>query len=218
MTRIGFTVADVTRLRALFNAVGQGHVFTFWESLTTEQQQILCSQLADLDILRVNQIYNTAVETATDSIFAQAASVYPLPAIVCDSVLAADSPSIQEWRELGLKLIAEGKFAIILMAGCKGTGLGSSGPKGCYDINSPSGKALFKFQAERIIEMQELARRSRQNVYITWYILTSSRTHGAIYSFFENNNFFGLEKEYVLFFEQGKSFVWNLCRCWSMAE
>jgi UDP-N-acetylglucosamine/UDP-N-acetylgalactosamine diphosphorylase len=208
MTQTGLTAADITRLRASFEAAGQGHVFAFWDSLTTEQQQELYSQLNDLDIFRVNQIYNTAVKSAADSTSTQASNVHSLPAGVCDSVLTADTSSLQEWRELGLKLISEGKVAVILMAGCKGTRLGSSGPRGCYDIDSPSGKILFHLQAERIAKLQELARTSnnvQQNVIIAWYILTSGRTHGPIYSFFESNNFFGLDKENVLFYEQGKS-------------
>lgn len=84
--------------------------------------------------------------------------------------------------------------------------MGSSAPKGCYDINLPSGKTLFQLQAERIIKLQELARAShnvQQDVIIPWYIMTSGPTHGPTFSFFESNNFFGLSKENVFFFEQG---------------
>ncbi|KAJ2959906.1 hypothetical protein NQZ79_g4718 [Umbelopsis isabellina] len=206
MTQTIFTEADVTSLRASFDAAGQGHVFTFWDTLTSEQQQALYSQLVELDVARVNQIYDTAVKSVAASASTQAATVEQLPAEVCESVLTADQSKIQEWRDLGLKLIAEGKVAVILMAGGQGTRLGSSAPKGCYDINLPSGKTLFQLQAERIIKLQELARAShnvQQEVIIPWYIMTSGPTNGPTYSFFEKNNFFGLSKENVFFFEQG---------------
>jgi UDP-N-acetylglucosamine/UDP-N-acetylgalactosamine diphosphorylase len=211
MTQTIFTEADVASLKASFDAAGQGHVFTFWDSLTSKQQQELYSQLVDLNVSRVIHIYDTAVNSLAASTSTQTATVEPLPANICESVLTADNSKIQEWRALGLKLIAEGKVAVILMAGGQGTRLGSSGPKGCYDINLPSGKTLFQLQAERIIKLQELARAShnvKQNVSIPWYIMTSGRTHGPTYSYFENNNFFGLNKENVFFFEQGKPFAW----------
>ncbi|KAI8577577.1 hypothetical protein K450DRAFT_251475 [Umbelopsis ramanniana AG] len=206
MTQTGFTSADIIRLRASFDASGQGHVFTFWDSLTTEQQQDLYTQLTELDIFRINQIYDTAVKKATDYTSNQAAIAHPLSAGAYESTLTVDSSSLQEWRELGLKLIAEGKVAVIFVAGCKGTRLGSSGPRGYYDINSPSGKTWFQSQAEHIIKLQKMARASnsvQHNVVITWYIITSGRTHDPIYSIFENNNYFGLEKENVLFVKQG---------------
>jgi UDP-N-acetylglucosamine/UDP-N-acetylgalactosamine diphosphorylase len=210
MTQTIFTETDVASLRSTFEAAGQGHVFTFWDTLTSEQQQVFYNQLADLDVARVNQIYETAVNGVAASATAQAASVDPLPTDVFDSVLTAQASKIEEWETLGLKLIAEGKVAVILMAGGQGTRLGSSAPKGCYDINLPSGKTLFQLQAERILKLQQLARarfQVQEQVIIPWYIMTSGPTHAPTYAFFEKNNFFGFDKANVIFFEQGKKIM-----------
>lgn len=197
---------EIDALKQRYTQAGQGHLFTFWEDLSPEQQAELFGQLEDIDVERVNQIYN---RTVSGGAVAASNNLEPLPDHVFDSVQTASSDSISAWNETGMKLISEGKVAVILMAGGQGTRLGSSAPKGCYDINLPSHKPLFQLQAERILRLQNLANETyggNCESIIPWYIMTSGPTHAPSYQFFKANNFFGLKEENVTFFQQGK--VW----------
>lgn len=198
---------ELQQLKERYEANGQGHVFRFYESLNEEQQAQLVKQLVELDVERLNVIYRKAIEGAEAALLSQDAKLEPLSDSVFDSVLKASPEQLKEWETVGLTNIAEGKVAVILMAGGQGTRLGSSDPKGCYNINLPSQKSLFQLQAERILRVQDLARQYKKaggECIIPWYIMTSGPTHRPTYEFFEKNQFFGLKKENVIFFEQGK--------------
>ncbi|KAI9478541.1 MAG: nucleotide-diphospho-sugar transferase [Benjaminiella poitrasii] len=200
--------SQLKALKERYEQNGQGHVFRFFDDLEMEQQARLIKQLLELDVERLNEIYKKAVSCAEAAVLNPSASVAPLPDAVFDSVLKSSPEQIRAWETLGLSLIAQGKVAVILMAGGQGTRLGSSDPKGCYNINLPSKKSLFQLQAERILRLQDIARQYQKpgqlkDCIIPWYIMTSGPTNGPTHDFFEANRFFGLKKENIIFFEQG---------------
>ncbi|CAG8658490.1 1532_t:CDS:2, partial [Racocetra fulgida] len=149
------TQAELESLKARYTAAGQDHLFTFYEDLKPEEQTILFNQLDKLDIERVNQIFKKATSGNTSDVKKQ--NLEPLPDDVFDSILDASEDKIKDWEKLGFNAIAQNKVCVILMAGGQGTRLGSSAPKGCYDIHLPSGKSLFQLQAERILRLQKVA-------------------------------------------------------------
>jgi UDP-N-acetylglucosamine/UDP-N-acetylgalactosamine diphosphorylase len=105
----------------------------------------------------------------------------------------------------GLQEIANGRVAAILMGGGQGTRLGSSEPKGLFNVGLPSGKSLLQIQAERLRRVQQLAKdRTGKTAVIPWYIMTSEATDELTERFFAANKFFGLDPTQVRFFEQGR--------------
>lgn len=202
------TTTEVESLKAKYAEAGQEHLFTFYDKLSPEEQTSFFNQLSKLDIERVNRIFKKATSSeiapGTDK-----QNLEPLPDDVFDSTLDANKSKIKEWEDLGLNLISQNKVAVLLMAGGQGTRLGSSAPKGCYDIRLPSHKSLFQLQAERILRLQNIAQDGKTTeVIIPWYIMTSGPTRAATEAFFKQHNYFGLKEENVIFFEQGnKKFI-----------
>ncbi|WFD34651.1 hypothetical protein MCUN1_001492 [Malassezia cuniculi] len=192
-------MVDETQLRAAYDAAGQSHVFAFWDRLNADERETLLEQLSRIDPEHVNRIVAKALEADAAARNASNARVEPPPA---DSIVATPPADSTPYRARGLEAVGNGEVGVLLLAGGQGTRLGSSAPKGCYDIGLPSGKSLFQLQAERIARLQTLAAGGSKPV-VPWYIMTSGPTRAATESFFAENNYFGLDKSNVVFFEQG---------------
>ena len=98
----------------------------------------------------------------------------------------------------GEQLIRAGKTAAFTVAGGQGTRLGYDGPKGTLPVSPIKKKPLFQLFAEQIRGISE-----KYEVTIPWYIMCSPLNLEATIAHFEENNFYGLEKENIKFFAQG---------------
>ncbi|KZV70993.1 nucleotide-diphospho-sugar transferase [Peniophora sp. CONT] len=200
-------MSSTSNLRARYESAGQDHVFTFWEQLNEQERAALEAQLSALDIERVNRVFATSIKAENDAKSGKIPDeVKPLPADVSGSTLA-HADKVPQWNKAGLDAVAAGRVGVLLMAGGQGTRLGSSAPKGCYDIGLPSHKTLFQLQAERIARLQTLAAQTANkpegSVIVPWYIMTSGPTRKDTEAFFKQNGYFGLKSENIIFFEQG---------------
>lgn len=183
-------------VRARYTAAGQGHVLTFFDKLNEQQQRSLLEQLSNIDPERAVSIYEKALEADKAGV---SGKIEPPPAGTQHSLIDGEAAEAQQWYETGLKAIGEGKVAVLLMAGGQGTRLGSSAPKGCFNIGLPSHKSLFQLQAERLEAVAKLA----GGKGVPWYIMTSGPTRTPTEDFFAEHAFFGLERSDIIFFEQG---------------
>lgn len=197
---------DLKELREKYEEAKQEHVFAFYDNLDTEGKAALFDQLSSIDPYRINVLADKALNPLKPSTEEHQPSIEPLPSSACASLLDATQEQKDEWYNSGLGHIAENKVAVVLMAGGQGTRLGSSDPKGCFDIGLPSHKSLFQMQAERIWKVQQLAKKHTStsiDPVVPWYVMTSGPTRGPTEKFFQEHNYFGLSKENVVIFEQG---------------
>ncbi|KAH7155475.1 nucleotide-diphospho-sugar transferase [Dactylonectria estremocensis] len=198
MVAVEPSAESLAQLKDKYTQAGQDHVFTFYDSLSADERGALYNQLSGFDPARINEITKLALNPpkADDT----PDTLEPLPESATASILDSDAKDIEKWYKSGLDLISKQQVGVVLMAGGQGTRLGSSAPKGCYDIGLPSKKSLFQIQGERIRKVQELA---GSDAVVPWYVMTSGPTRGPTEKFFEENNYFGLKKENVQIFEQG---------------
>lgn len=198
------TEEELNELRERYQKAGQEQVLAFYDELNVAEKAGLFERLSSIDPNYINEITQKALKPQSTGKEEQA-KLEPLPEEATASILDSRSEDIESWYNSGLDLVAEGQVAVVLMAGGQGTRLGSSAPKGCFNIGLPSEKSLFQIQAERILKVQQLAEKKsgKKNVVIPWYVMTSGPTRGPTEKFFEEHSYFGLGKDDVIIFEQG---------------
>lgn len=186
-----------------FSNTNQKHIFEHWNDLNTQQQQDFINQLKKFDPVQIIDNVQLALKTSEDN--ASNVNLTQLPNESFASIIDIDQATKSNWHKLGLTAIANNEVAVILVAGGQGTRLGSSDPKGCFDVDLFSKKSLFQLQAEKILKIQQLAKLHHpdSNPLLYWYIMTSEQTREKTEAFFVKNNYFNLTADQVIFFNQG---------------
>jgi len=197
--------SELAELKEKYEKAGQGHVFQYWDELKPAEQGAIYKQLEPIDPEYINKITEKALNPPAETDEESNPKLDQLPDSVTSSVIDSKEGDLNKWYDSGLKLISENQVGVVLMAGGQGTRLGSSAPKGCFDIGLPSKKSLFQLQAERIGKLENLASKTydKEDVSVPWYIMTSGPTRKPTEQFFEENKYFGLNRNNVIFFEQG---------------
>lgn len=138
-------------LKSALAAANQTHLLDFHDSLSPAEQETLTQNISKINLAQVAKIFKTATSVKNTN-----HSITPIGDEFLASTITSSPEQVGKWRDIGLDLIAKGKVAVILLAGGQGTRLGSSDPKGCYNIKLPSNKSLFQIQGERILKLQNV--------------------------------------------------------------
>jgi len=178
-------------MREHFRTAGQEHVFTFWDHLEAPARRNLLNQCEELELEMLENLSNLDPCSAA----AETGELLPAPCLRLEA--EPENGTRAEARERGEALLADGKVALLLVAGGRGSRLGWDGPKGCFPLAPLSGKSLFEIHAAKILRL-----RSIYSAPLPWYIMTSSATDEATRDYFERQDHFGLPPGDVLFMRQ----------------
>lgn len=185
-------------LQEKFNAAGQGEVFKYFDSLDEASKKALLAQLEQVDLDELNSLLNELVfKTTSAPATIDFEKLIPAPFAPLPANKATD-PKWAEAKKIGEAAIRAGRLAAFVVAGGQGTRLGFNAPKGLYKVSPVKQKSLFQIFAEKILSASY-----KYGVSIPWLIMTSHINDAATRAFFEENNFFGLDKKDVIFFKQG---------------
>ena len=180
-----------------FKQAKQEHVFRFFDTLGEAQKAALIGQLEMVDLRELDELNQKLVLSGDGGEAIDFAKLEPAPYIPLPKDKDAD-PQWAKAKEIGEAAIRAGKLAAFVVAGGQGTRLGFNAPKGLYKITPVKQKSLFQVFAEKILSASK-----KYGVSIPWIIMTSHINNAATVEFFEQNNYFGLDKNDVIFFKQG---------------
>lgn len=183
-------------LRKALDEAGQNHLVKKIETLADESRERLVEQVEKLDLGAMNGLIDEYVRSEpTYDIPEDAEPAEYYPADPSAKVRPYDAA---KYRAAGEALLRAGKVACFTVAGGQGSRLGFDGPKGCYPAGAVSKKPLFQIFAEGIKATGE-----KYGKAVPWLIMTSPQNHADTVSFFEEHDYFGLNKDDVMFFPQG---------------
>ena len=172
----------------------QEHIIDILEKMSFEDSKKIEKQILELDFEKVKKLYNELKNGYAEEIN----TIEPVKYI---EKLKLNEQEKNEYEKLGTKVIKENKLAVISVAGGQGTRLGHSGPKGTFELSLETifGKKVSIFE---VLAQNFIKAKSVYNVDINWYIMTSNENNKATIDFFEENNYFNLNKNSVKFFTQ----------------
>lgn len=164
----------------------QCYIRAAMEKNSAEENELLKKRLEEVDWSVLEHIKRK--ETVNErGVFA------PLEAVEIGEIEARR----EEFGEIGLKAVREGKVGAVLLAGGQGTRLGLDRPKGTLNIGVDRELYLFEQLLRNLMDVTDEA-----GAYVPLYIMTSNINNQDTKAFFEEHSYFGYPREYVKFFVQ----------------
>ena len=183
---------EYNKIKAKLEKSNQAQLLKAYDRADDMIKKKLEEQFERIDFEKVNELY----EITKNEINFNNDVIEPIPYIEKSKLSGQE---YDKYMKLGEDEIKKGKYSVVIMAGGQGTRLGHSGPKGTFDIGLDSHKSIFEILADNLKEENK-----KYNVSIPWYIMTSKENNDQTVAFFEENNYFGYDKNDIVFFKQGK--------------
>lgn len=171
---------------------GQEQVLNRYKYLSDEKKEKLINQIKNIDFDQIKELFDIT-QKSVKRIDGEVSSIN----FVDKSKLSKEE--YEKYYDIGSRIIKDGKYAVVTMAGGQGTRLGYVAPKGTFKIGGGVDKSLFEALSDTIKDAK-----NKFDTTIPWYIMTSRENNDATEKFFEKNDFFGLPYEDIKFFKQGE--------------
>jgi len=169
----------------LLKEYGQEHVLNYYNELSEAEKNALLEQIAATDY-SVIQLINKK-----DAF--RKGKISPLAAMQLDEIKARK----EEFCQIGVKAIQDGKVGAVLLAGGMGTRLGSDNPKGMYNIGLTKDVYIFERIIRNLLDVVE-----ETGSWVRLFIMTSDKNNEITRKFLKEKNYFGYEPSFVTFFIQ----------------
>lgn len=165
----------------------------FWSCLSETEQRSLEKEIENIDFEQINNLY---INSKKDEII-DLKEITPIKYYIKKEL---SKNEIKEYSNLANKILRENKLCVATMAGGQGSRLGVNGPKGMFKLNINGNlKSLFEINCESLIKANK-----QYNIEILWLIMTSKENHLQTQEFFKSNNYFGYNKNKIIFFTQNE--------------
>jgi UDP-N-acetylglucosamine/UDP-N-acetylgalactosamine diphosphorylase len=165
---------------------GQAHLLQYYDELLAASKEKLLAQIGETDFAVLDSLHGQPLHTTRGVIT-------PLAAMELSEIAKRRA----EFTALGLQAIKQGQAGAVLLAGGMGTRLGSDQPKGLYHIGLSRPVYIFQRLMENLSDVVKQA-----GVPLPLYIMTSDKNHAATTAFFQEQDYFGYDKNFITFFQQ----------------
>jgi len=185
-----------TTLFEILKKYNQQHITDNYVNLTGEKQKQFLEGLHGVNLDLVFKIHENFVHKKGLPVHSgniRPASVISIPKTKEEKVQR------EKAKQLGESLIRKHETAVSIVAGGQGSRLDFDGPKGTFPVSPIKKKTLFQLFCESI-----RASSIRYDTEIPLLIMTSHENHHDTVKFFNDHKFFGLDREQVHFFQQGR--------------
>ena len=178
---------------AKLEAIGQTQLLKYYDELSTAEQESLLTQIEETDFSVIEYLAQ-GLEGAEKGV------ISPLGCMELSEIEANQ----EKYTEIGIDAIAKGQVGAVLLAGGMGTRLGSDNPKGMYNIGLTKDVYIFQRLIENTCDVIKVVneKTGKDNVWIPFYVMTSDKNNDSTIKFFEEQNYFGYNKDYIHFFKQ----------------
>lgn len=165
---------------------GQEHVLKYYDELSDGEKLELLAQIEATD-------FSVTALCRKEDKEVKKGKITPLAAMQLTEI----EERRDEFKAAGVEAIQKGKVGAVLLAGGMGTRLGSDDPKGMYNIGITKEVYIFERIISNLLDVVK-----ETSTWIHLFIMTSDKNHDVTTRFFEENNYFGYNKEYTTFFMQ----------------